>query len=54
MWMVKVFCSDCAGEADVVVEDLEDVDREACPCGYGFVVLSIASLDPCVRDGGGG
>ena len=51
MWLVKVFCSDCAEEADVVVEEIDDVEREACPCGYGFVVLAVASWDPCVKDG---
>ena len=44
MWLVKVFCSDCDDEIDVVVEDLDDVEREACPCGYSFVVLSVGSV----------
>jgi hypothetical protein len=46
MWQVAVVCSSCAEEAEVVVDDLDDVDREACPCGYGYVVLSVASFEP--------
>jgi hypothetical protein len=33
MWQVTVVCSDCAEEIDLVVEDLDDVEREVCPCG---------------------
>jgi len=51
MWLVRVFCSDCAEEADVVVEDLGEVEQKACPCGYGFIVLSVATWEPCVKDG---
>jgi hypothetical protein len=46
MWQVAVFCSGCAEESEVVVVDLDDVEREACPCGYSFVVLSVASFEP--------
>ena len=46
MWQVAVFCSGCAEDSEVVVEDLDDVEREACPCGYSFVVLSVASFEP--------
>ncbi len=46
MWQVAVFCSGCAEESEVVVADLDDVEREACPCGYSFVVLSVASFAP--------
>ncbi len=45
MWQVSVFCSGCAGETEVVVADLDDVEREACPCGYSYVVLSVASFE---------
>lgn len=43
---VTVVCSACAEEEEVVVEELDDVDREACPCGYSYVVLSVASFEP--------
>ena len=46
MWQVAVHCSGCAEESEVVVEDLDDVEREVCPCGYSFVVLSVASFEP--------
>jgi hypothetical protein len=46
MWQVTVFCSGCAEESELVVEDLDHVEREACECGYSFVVLSVASFEP--------
>jgi hypothetical protein len=46
MWQVVVSCSGCAEESEVVVADLDDVEREVCPCGYSFVVLSVASFAP--------
>jgi hypothetical protein len=46
MWQVAVFCSGCAEESEVVVADLDDVERAACPCGYSFVILSVASFEP--------
>ena len=46
MWQVAVICSGCAEESDVVVADLDDVEREACPCGYSVVVVSVASFEP--------
>lgn len=46
MWQVAVICSGCAEESEVVVEDLDDVEREACPCGYSVAVVSVASFEP--------
>lgn len=46
MWQVAVVCSSCAEESEIVVEELDDVDREACPCGYSYVVRSAASFEP--------
>jgi hypothetical protein len=46
MWQALVTCSSCAEEADVVVEDLDDLERQVCPCGYSHVVLSIAAFEP--------
>jgi hypothetical protein len=45
MWQVLVVCSDCGEEAEVLVEDLDDVEREACACGYSCVVLSVAGFE---------
>jgi hypothetical protein len=52
MWQVAVHCSGCAEETEVVVEDLDDVEREACPCGYSYVLLSVASFEPVYAKGG--
>jgi hypothetical protein len=52
MWQVTVLCSGCAGETEVVVEDLDDVEREACSCGYSYVVLSVASFEPVYAEDG--
>lgn len=29
-----------------MVENLDDVDREACPCGYSYLVLSVSTFEP--------
>jgi hypothetical protein len=52
MWQVAVLCSGCAEESEVVVEALDDVEREVCPCGYSFVTLSVASFEPVYRKTG--
>jgi hypothetical protein len=52
MWQVAVLCSGCAEESDVVVEDLDDLEREVCPCGYSYVVLSVASFEPVYAEDG--
>jgi hypothetical protein len=52
MWQVAVICSDCAEESEVVVADLDDVEREACACGYSIVVISVASFEPVYAEEG--
>jgi hypothetical protein len=52
MWQVTVFCSGCAEETEVVVQDLDDVEREACSCGCSYVVLSVASFEPIYAEEG--
>jgi hypothetical protein len=52
MWQVSVFCSGCGDEAEVVVGDLDDVEREACGCGHGFVVVAVASFEPVYAERG--
>ncbi len=49
---MTIVCSDCAEETEVVVEDLEDVEREVCECGYSYVVLSVAAFEPVHVEGG--
>jgi CxxC motif-containing protein len=46
MFQVLVACSSCPEEIEVLVEDLEDVEREACPCGYSYVVLAVSEFEP--------
>jgi hypothetical protein len=46
MFQVLVACSGCEEEAEVVVGELDDVNREACPCGYSYVVLTVSEFEP--------
>ena len=46
MLQVLVACSGCEEEAEVVVAELDAVDREACPCGYSYVVLTVSEFEP--------
>jgi hypothetical protein len=52
MWQVTVLCTDCAEEAEVVVANLDEVEREACSCGYSFLVISVASFEPVYAEEG--
>jgi hypothetical protein len=44
--LVSVLCSSCGEETELLVEDLDDVEREVCEFGYSFVVLSVAEFAP--------
>jgi hypothetical protein len=46
MLIVRVACSSCAEEAEFTVEEIDDVDREVCACGYSYVVVSVGSFEP--------
>jgi hypothetical protein len=46
MFQVLVACSSCPEESEVFVEDLNDVEREVCPCGYSYVVLAVSEFEP--------
>jgi hypothetical protein len=52
MWQVTIVCSSCAEESQVEVENLEDVEREVCECGYSYVVLSVAHFELVHAAGG--
>ena len=52
MWQIRVACSGCEEESEVLVEELDDVDREVCPCGYSYVVLSVSAFEPVHLRGG--
>ncbi len=46
MLLVKVHCSDCPEEIEIVVDDLDAVDMEICACGYSCEVISVADFIP--------
>jgi hypothetical protein len=46
MFQVLVACSGCDEESELQVEDLDAVEREACPCGYSYVVLTVSTFEP--------
>ena len=48
MWLIQVTCSDptCEEELEVVVEELEDVERVVCACEHGVVVVSVSHFEP--------
>jgi hypothetical protein len=50
MWQVVVVCSDCAEEVEVLVEDLDELEREVCACGYSAVVVSVAAFEPLLLE----
>lgn len=52
MFQVLVVCSDCAEEAEVLVEDLDRLDREVCACGYSYVVLAVAEFEAVHAESG--
>lgn len=52
MWQALVVCSSCAEEAEIVVADLDDLEREVCPCGYSHVVLAVADFEPVYAESG--
>jgi hypothetical protein len=52
MLQVTVFCSGCAEETEAVVKNLDDIECDACACGYSYVVLSVASFEPVYAEGG--
>jgi hypothetical protein len=48
MWLVQVICTgpDCADEIELIVDDLEEVERAVCACEHGVVVLSVSHFEP--------
>jgi hypothetical protein len=46
MWLAHVICSgrDCTEELEIVVEDLAELDRLNCDCGWGFALLSLSEV----------
>lgn len=52
MWEVTIVCSGCAEESAVVVESLEEAEREVCECGCCFLVYSVAAFEPVFAEAG--
>ena len=46
MYLARIVCcdGDCVEEREVAIEALDELDRLSCPCGFGFVLLSVAEL----------
>jgi hypothetical protein len=47
MWLAHVICSgpDCVEELEVVVSELDELDRFNCDCGYGLALLAVAEVE---------
>jgi hypothetical protein len=47
MWIAHIICSgrDCTEEREVVIDELDDLDRIGCTCGHAFVLLSISEVE---------
>lgn len=47
MWLAHVICSgaECPEELEVVIDDLSELDRLNCDCGYGFALLSLSEVE---------
>jgi hypothetical protein len=48
MWIVEVVCSDpdCAETREVVVEDLDEIERLVCDCECCVVALTVSGFEP--------
>ena len=45
MFEVAVVCSDCREESHEMVAEIDDADLAACPCGYSYMILSVAAVE---------
>jgi hypothetical protein len=52
MWQALVVCSDCGEESEILVDDLDALEREVCACGYSHVVLAVAAFEPVYAEEG--
>jgi hypothetical protein len=41
--LVRVACSGCPEETEVLVETFDEVDALFCECDHGWVVLSVST-----------
>jgi hypothetical protein len=47
MWSVDIVCSDpeCEWQAEILLDELEEVEMAVCECGHCAVVRAVASFD---------
>jgi hypothetical protein len=47
MWVAHLICSDgeCTDELELVVADLDEVERVGCACGHSFVLVSVSDVE---------
>jgi hypothetical protein len=46
MFLIRVACSGCPAEEEVVVAAIDDVEALFCDCDYGYLVLSVSEVVP--------
>jgi hypothetical protein len=46
MLLVRVACSGCPEDTEVVVESLDEIDLLFCECDHGYVLLSVSEVEP--------
>ena len=46
MLLIRVACSGCPEETEVLVETIDEVDALFCDCDLGWVVLSVSTAVP--------
>jgi hypothetical protein len=47
MWSVDIVCSDseCEWQAEVLLDDLDEIELLVCECGHCMVVHAVAEFD---------
>jgi hypothetical protein len=45
VFWIRIGCSGCPEEVDVLVADLDEVERLNCECGYDWVLLSVSEAE---------
>jgi hypothetical protein len=44
--LVRVACSGCPEDTEVVVEDLDEVEALFCDCDHGWIILAVSEVAP--------
>jgi hypothetical protein len=47
MWVAHLICSDgqCTDELELVVADLDEIERVGCVCGHSYVLVSVSDVE---------